>query len=48
MYLQTPTDNLDPFAGSLALYFGDIVLLEPKLVEMYDELIGRLDRAMRK
>jgi hypothetical protein len=46
MYLQNPSDNLDAFAGALALYYGDISLFEPELLKMYDELIPRIDRAL--
>ena len=46
MYLQNPTDNLDAFAGSLALYYGDITLIEPRLLEMYDDLTRHIDRTL--
>jgi hypothetical protein len=28
------------------VYYGDIVLLEPKLLNLYDELLPQLDRAL--
>jgi hypothetical protein len=46
MYLRTPTENLDGFLGAVALYYSDIVLIEPKLVGMYDEVLPQIDRAL--
>lgn len=46
MYVRTPTDNEEQFLGSVNVYYGDIVLWEPRLLEMYDELVPQLDRAL--
>jgi len=46
MYLRTPSDNLDAFLAMVQLYYADIVLLEPRLLKMYEELIPLLDRAL--
>ena len=46
MYLLNPTQNLDAFLGAVAIYYGDIVMIEPKLVEMYDEILPQIDRAL--
>jgi hypothetical protein len=42
MYLLPPmSENPTPFFGALAIYYGDIVYYEPKLLEMYDEILPR-------
>src|SRR5262249_7091087 len=46
MYLRPPMENVGAFLGTVALYYGDLVLIEPKLLEMYDELVPRIDRAL--
>jgi len=46
MYVRTPSDNLDAFLAMVELYYADIVLLEPRLLQMYDELLPRIDRAL--
>lgn len=42
MYLRPLSEN---YAG-LAAYYGDIVLWEPALIRMYDEVLPRIDRAL--
>jgi hypothetical protein len=47
MYLLPPmSENPTPFFGALAVYYGDIVYYEPKLLEMYDEILPQIDRAL--
>jgi uncharacterized protein YjeT (DUF2065 family) len=46
MYLRPPSENLEAFFRAMVLYYGDVVLIEPKLLEMYDDLLPRLDRAL--
>ena len=46
MYLFSPEDNFDGFAQAVYVFFGDLTLLEPKLITMYDELLPRIDRAL--
>jgi len=46
MYLRPPNEDLDPFLRSLSVYYGDVVLMEPELVRMYDDLLPQLDRAL--
>jgi hypothetical protein len=46
MYLLNPTDNLAGFLGAVAIYYGDLVLMEPKLLSMYDEILPQIDRAL--
>jgi hypothetical protein len=46
MYLQNPTENESAFFGAVVVYYGDIVLLEPKLLGLYDEILPQIDRAL--
>ena len=46
MYLLPPEDNFDAFAYATAALFGDLTLMEPKLITMYDELLPKIDRAL--
>ena len=42
IYLRPVTENFD----GLVAYFGDLVLWEPKLLQMYDEVLPEIDRAL--
>jgi hypothetical protein len=46
MYVRPPTENLDGFLAALTIYYDDIVIYEPTLLKMYDEILPRLDRAV--
>jgi hypothetical protein len=46
MYLRTPQENLAGFFAAVAIYYGDIVFYEPKLLKMYDEILPQIDRAL--
>jgi hypothetical protein len=46
MYLHPPSADLDGFLRAVALYYDDIVLSEPRIIEMYDALLPKLDRAL--
>ena len=47
MYVITPmNENPTPFFSAVAVYYGDIVYYEPKLLAMYDELLPQIDRAL--
>ena len=46
MYIRTPDENLPGFFSAVAIYYGDIVLYEPKLLELYDEVLPRINRAL--
>ena len=46
MYIVNPNENLHAFFGAVAIYYGDVVLLEPKLLTMYDEILPQIDRAL--
>jgi len=34
------------FLSALALYYGDITLLEPQLLRLYDDVLPQLDNAL--
>jgi len=46
MYLLPRQENFDAFAEAVDAFFGDLVVMEPKLITMYDELLPRIDRAL--
>jgi hypothetical protein len=46
MYLRTPTENLEAFLAAVAVYYGDVVLMEPRLLSMYDEVLPQIDRVL--
>jgi len=47
MYLLPPmSENPTPFFGALSVYYGDIVYYDPKLLELYDEILPQIDRAL--
>jgi hypothetical protein len=46
MYVITPQENLAGFFSAVSIYYGDIVLYEPKLLGMYDEILPQIDRAL--
>jgi hypothetical protein len=47
MYFAPPAlpKNEEAFFGAILLYYGDMVLFEPALVKMYDELVPKIDKA---
>jgi hypothetical protein len=46
MYLHPPSADLDGFLRAVELYYDDIVIWEPRIIEMYDALLPKLDRAL--
>ena len=46
MYLLPRRENFDAFVEAVELYFSDLVILEPKLLRLYDEVLPRIDRAL--
>ena len=46
MYLRPPSENVDVFFRAIALYYDDVVLSEPKLIQLYDTLRPEIDRAL--
>ena len=47
MYVLPPmSENPIPFFGALSVYYGDIVYYEPRLLELYDEILPQIDRAL--
>src|SRR5437773_7635880 len=45
-YLRPVDDNLPAFISASVEYYGDIVLIEPQLLGMYDEMLPQIDRAL--
>ena len=46
MYMLSIVDNFDGFAAAAGTYYGDMVIMEPKLIEHYDQILPQLDRAL--
>ena len=46
MYIHPPGENMAVFFGAVSVYYGDITQLDPKLIEMYDDLEGQISRAL--
>ena len=46
MYLLPRQENFDAFAEAADAFFGDLVVMEPKLITMYDAALPRIDRAL--
>lgn len=46
MYLRPPAEDLDAFFRVVALYYDDVVLDEPRLIEMYDAVLPRIDKML--
>jgi hypothetical protein len=46
MYVLNPIKNEEAFFGAVVIYYGDVVLIEPKLLDLYDELLPQIDRAL--
>lgn len=42
IYLRPLTENFE----ALRAYYGDIVIWEPRLIEMYDKVLPKIDRAL--
>lgn len=46
MYAKGDAPNPTPFLTSLSLYFGDCNLIEPRLLTLYDGVLGALDTTL--
>lgn len=46
MYIKPAAQDLEGFFRAVDTYYGDVVLMEPQLMRMYDEIRPRLDRAL--
>lgn len=42
IYLRPITENFE----GLAAYYGDVVVWEPELLRMYEDLLPQIDRAL--
>lgn len=47
MYLRPPSADLTPFLQSLKVYYDDMVIHEPALIEMYTRIQPLVDRALK-
>jgi hypothetical protein len=48
MYFRPPALELDSFVAAVAIYYGDITLIEPSLLRQYDEVLPKIDQALGK
>jgi hypothetical protein len=46
MYARAGDSDPEPLTRSLATYFGDCNLIEPRLLKLYDDILPELDRAL--
>ena len=47
MYVLPPmSENPTAFFGALSVYYGDIVYYDPRLLELYDDILPQIDRAL--
>ena len=46
MYINPPTTNTTAFLGAVTVYYDDVVLIEPQLLKMYDELLPRISKTL--
>jgi hypothetical protein len=47
MYINPPTANTT-FLGAISVYYDDVVLVEPQLLAMYDEVVPQIGMALTK
>jgi hypothetical protein len=47
MYLRPPSEQFEPFLHTVRVYLDDIVGLEPALLKTYDNILPRIDAALR-
>jgi hypothetical protein len=48
MYLVPLKENFDAFLAAVDTYFSDVVLMEPQLLKMYDEVLPLIDRELEQ
>jgi hypothetical protein len=48
MYIHSPYDGTDSFLTSFAVWIDDATIYEPRLLKMYDELLPKIDAALRE
>jgi uncharacterized protein YjeT (DUF2065 family) len=48
MYITPPIDdrNTTRFMGAVMIYYGDMIIFEPRLLTMYDEALQRIDKSL--
>ena len=49
MYNAPPSlgKNEEAFFGAVLLYYGDMILFEPRIIELYDAILLRIDKAIK-
>jgi len=49
MYNAPPSlgKNEEAFFGAVLLYYGDMTIFEPRIVQMYDAILPRIDKALK-
>lgn len=48
MYLRPPAEDVTAFLQSLTLYYSDVVMLEPAIEKLYEEMLPQIDRALAR
>jgi hypothetical protein len=46
MYIRPPGQDLNGFMQAVEIYYGDITLMEPGLVKLYNDLLPKIDHAL--
>jgi hypothetical protein len=46
MYMKAGDQDVASLLGSIATYFGDCNLIEPRLLNLYDDILPKLDRVL--
>jgi hypothetical protein len=48
MYVTPPIDdrNTTTFMGAVMIYYGDMIIFEPRLLTMYDDALQKIDKAL--
>jgi hypothetical protein len=45
--MKPAREDFDAFLDSLELYYGDATIWEPKLLQLYDDVLPKIDQALR-
>jgi hypothetical protein len=48
VYTRSPASDPDGYFRSLHAYLGDVSFFDPTLIQMYDELLPKLDAALKE
>jgi len=49
MFMTPPVEdrNTTAFMGAVLVYYGDLAIYEPRLMRMYDDVLPRIDKALK-